>query len=145
MLYPLIKLFESKSCDLTIQVNFFCFCWWFIVKINHKNHCWQLELKEGLILVATQAYAINRSVKILIIFLVSESCLHTRRFQLKKYILSLLSIILLSFNLLKKYSFSKKSKFLNFYFCGVFYYNRYLNLVFSCNVHLLCITDLSGT
>jgi len=25
MLYPLIKLFESKSCDLTIQVNFFAF------------------------------------------------------------------------------------------------------------------------
>jgi len=38
MLSLLIKLFEFKSCDFTVQVNFFTFVNDFIYISNHKNH-----------------------------------------------------------------------------------------------------------
>jgi len=146
MLYPLIKLFESKSCDLTIQVNFFCICLETSKNTYLKNHSWRLELKEGLILVDTQAFVKKKSVKILKIFLNALKVVFTQRYSnWNKRILSLLSIILLSFSLLKKYNLMKKLKPFNFCFRNVFYSNHNLNLVFTRNVYLLCITDSSGT
>jgi len=66
--YLLIKLFKDKSCDFTIQVNFFAFAVNFSKK-SIKNHSWRFELKEGLILVANQTFAIKKSVKLSILIL----------------------------------------------------------------------------
>jgi hypothetical protein len=38
MLYPLIKLFESKSCDFTVQVNLFTFVHRNKNYLHLKNH-----------------------------------------------------------------------------------------------------------
>jgi hypothetical protein len=67
MVFHLTEFFEDKSCDLTIQVNFSTLATYPII-LNKESHSWRLELKEWLILVATQASAIEKSVKAYIAF-----------------------------------------------------------------------------